>query len=313
MPSLNRRRVTSSTPCPYPVTHAKILNVLINLKNNAKSDATIKFTDKALRRISKYADLDKPEEVKRFISQMETSDNYKRNLCFAYKQYAEHYKIPFEKPAYYQEPKTIRIPTTAQLDMLIANSGRIMSIKLTLSKETGLRPIELCNLKVKDIDLTQRIIYPTTAKHGASRAIKISHSLTEMLRTHADEYKLNPTDNLFKGDSANYGKHYRLHRNKLAEKLHKPELKTIRLYDFRHYFATTLYAKTKDILLVKQQMGHKKIETTLIYTQLLNTNEEEEYTCRTATNDTEARQLIENGFTYILTTPQDLMLFKKRK
>ena len=33
--------------------------------------------------------------------------------------------------------------------------------------------------------------------------------------------------------------------------------------------ATTLYAKTRDILLVKQQMGHKKIETTLIYTQLL--------------------------------------------
>jgi len=311
MPSLNRRRVTSSTPCPIPVTHA-ILNILINLKNNAKSDYTIKFVDKALTRIDKHADLDKPEEVKKFIAQMDTSNSYKKNLCFAYKQYADYYKLQFEKPTYYQEPKTIRIPTTAQLDMLIANSGNIMTIKLTLSKETGLRPVELCRLKAKDVDLEQRIVYPTTAKHGSSRALKISQSLTEMLRSHIDTHKLNPTDKLFKGDSANYGKHYRLHRNSLAERLHKPELKTIRLYDFRHYFATTLYAKTRDILLVKQQMGHKKIETTLIYTQLLNLNEDEEYTIKSATNIKEATDLLEHGFEYIQEI-DGIRLYRKRK
>jgi len=196
--------------------------------------------------------------------------------------------------------------------MLIANSGRIMSIKLTLSKETGLRPVEVCNLKVKDIDLEQRIIYPTTAKHGSARALKISTSLTEMLRTHIDEHKLNQTAKLFKGNSDNYGKHYRLHRNKLAERLHKPELKNIRLYDFRHYFATTLYAKARDILFVKQQMGHKKIETTLVYTQLLDQNGDEEYTCKTATNIKEATSLIENGFEYI-TEIEGHKIFRKRK
>ncbi len=287
------------------------MNVLIKLKNNAKSDSTIKFVDKALRRISQFADLDNPEEVKRSIANLETADSYKRNLCFAYKQYCDYYKIVWEKPIYYQEPKAIRIPTTAQLDMLIAISGKIMSIKLSLSKETGLRPIEVCNLKVKDIDLQQRIVYPTTAKHGSARALKISNSLTEMLRTHIDKHALNPTAKLFKGDSDNYGKHYRLHRNKLAERLHKPELKNIRLYDFRHYFATTLYAKTRDILFVKQQMGHKKIETTLVYTQLLTVNDDE-WTYKTAQNVTEATQLIENGFEYI-TEIDGLKLFRKRK
>jgi hypothetical protein len=52
--------------------------VLINLKNNAKSDYTIKFVDKALRRLNKYADLDNPEQVKQFIAQMDTSDSYKK-------------------------------------------------------------------------------------------------------------------------------------------------------------------------------------------------------------------------------------------
>ena len=286
--------------------------MLINLKNNAKSDSTIKFVDKALTRISKYADLNNPQQVKRFIANLETADSYRRNLCFAYKQYCDYYQIQWEKPTYYQEPKTIRIPTTAQLDMLIANSRKIMAIKLTLSKETGLRPVELCNLKVRDIDLEQKTVYPTTAKHGSARALKISTSLQEMLRTHIDEHKLNPTDKLFKGDSSNYGKHYRLHRNKLAERLHKPELKAIRLYDFRHYFATRLYSKTRDILLVKQQMGHKKIETTLIYTQLLNTNEEEEYTCRATDKKEEVTALIENGFEYI-TELDGLKYFRKRK
>lgn len=282
------------------------------MKNNAKADCTIKFVNKALRRIDQHADLNNPQEVKQYIANMPTAKSYKRNLCFAYKLYCDYYKITWEKPIYYQESKTIRIPTTAHLDMLIANSGKVMTAKLTLSKETGLRPVEVCNLRVKDIDLERKIVYPTTAKHGASRALKISNSLREILRTHIDRYKLNPTDKLFKGNSDNYGKHYRLHRNQLAERLHKPELKNIRLYDFRHYFATQLYAKTKDILYVKQQMGHRRLETTLVYTQLLDIDEEEEYTCRTATNIKQATELIENGFEYV-TEIDGLKVFRKRK
>jgi len=282
------------------------------MKNNGKADVTIKFVSKALKRISRLADLDNPEHVKQFIANLETANSYKRGLCFAYKQYCDHYKIEWERPVYYQEPKAIRIPTTTHIEMLIANSGKVMTAKLTLSKETGLRPVEVCNLKVKDIDLEQKTVYPTTAKHGAPRILKISNSLTEILRTHIDRYKLNPNDKLFKGNSENYGKHYRLHRNKLAERLHKPELKNIRLYDFRHYFATRLYAKTKDILYVKQQMGHRKIETTLIYTQLLTINEEEEYTCKIAQNVKQATELIENGFEYV-TEIDGLKLFRKRK
>ena len=282
------------------------------MKNNAKADCTIKFVDKALRRIDKFADLANPKQVKQFIANLEASNSYKKNLCFAYKQYCDHYKIQWEKPTYYQEPKTIRLPTTAQIDMLIANSGKVMIVKLTLSKETGLRPVEVCNLKAKDIDLEQKIVYPTTAKHGAPRALKISNSLQEMLRTYIDKNKLNPNDKLFKGDSENYGKHYRLHRNQLADRLHKPELKSIRLYDFRHYFATRLYAKTRDILFVKQQMGHRKIETTLVYTQLLKINEDEEYTCKAVDNKEDAMKLIENGFQYVMEV-DGYKILRKRK
>jgi integrase len=242
---------------------------------------------------------------------MNVSSGYKRNLCIAYNKYCKYYKISWNMPTYHPESKGIKIPTKEKIEMLIASAKKPTSIKLQISKETGLRPIELCNLRVKDLDLEQRLIYPTTAKNGASKILKISNSLKETLQEHIDTHKLNPDNKLFKGNSEDYGKHYRAMRNALADKLHDPTIKRIRLYDLRHYFATTLYAKTRDILLVKQQMGHKKIETTLIYTQLLNLNDDE-WTVKTATNVKEATELLEAGFEYI----QDIdgiKLYRKRK
>ena len=43
-------------------------------------------------------------------------------------------------------------------------------------------------------------------------------------------------------------------------------------------------------------MGHNNINTTLIYTQLLNLNDPDEWTCKTAKNIEEATKLIETGF-----------------
>jgi integrase len=281
------------------------------MKNNGRSEYSIEFVDKSLTYISKHANLNEPEQVKQFIANLQTTNGYKRNLCIAYNKYCKYCQIEWQMPLYKTEEKTIKIPTSEKLEMLIASSGRILSIKLTISKETGLRPIELHNLKVKDIDLDQKIIYPTTAKHGSGRRLKISNNLQATLQNYINMNKLDLNDKLFKDTAENYGKHYRLMRNSLAKKLNDPSFKTIRLYDFRHYYATMLYAKTRDILFVKQCMGHKEIETTLIYTQLLNLNEDE-WTCQTANNIKDATTLIEAGFEYV-TEIDETKLFKKRK
>ena len=196
--------------------------------------------------------------------------------------------------------------------MLIANARKNLAVKLKISMETGLRPIELMRLKVKDINLDTKTIRPSTAKNGNPRILKISHNTNEMLKAYIIKHNRSPTDEIFKGNADNYGKQYRQMRNNLATKPQNPTIRNIRLYDLRHYYATKLYAKTRDILYVKQQLGHKKIETTLIYTQLIHYNEEEEYTCKTANNIKEATQLIENCFEYI-TEIDGLKLFRKRK
>ena len=59
-------------------------------------------------------------------------------------------------------------------------------------------------------------------------------------------------------------------------------------------------------------MGHKKIETTLVYTQLVQFNEDDEFYSATANNVSEAAKLIEQGFDYVCDIDA-VKLFRKRK
>jgi len=60
-------------------------------------------------------------------------------------------------------------------------------------------------------------------------------------------------------------------------------------------------------------LGHRNIKNTLVYTQLAKFSEKDEFVCKVATNAKEAKKLVESGFQYVCTTPEGLMLFRKRK
>ena len=62
-----------------------------------------------------------------------------------------------------------------------------------------------------------------------------------------------------------------------------------------------------------RQLGHREIRNTLIYTHLVEDVEAEDFHFSTAKDDKEAQPLIEQGFNYVATTPQGVMLFRKRK
>ena len=83
------------------------------------------------------------------------------------------------------------------------------------------------------------------------------------------------------------------------------------MHALRHHYATMAYRRTKNMLSVEQQLGHKKPETTLIYTQFVSF-EEEEYTCKVAKVIEEATSLIEAGFEYV-TDMDNIKLFKRRQ
>jgi len=71
------------------------------------------------------------------------------------------------------------------------------------------------------------------------------------------------------------------------------------------------YQKTKNILHVMDLLGHRNIESTLVYTHLIHF-EGDEYHSAVAKSVEEARKLLETGFEYVC-QKDDIMLFRKRK
>ncbi len=71
------------------------------------------------------------------------------------------------------------------------------------------------------------------------------------------------------------------------------------------------YHRTKDILHVMQLLGHKNINNTLIYTQVINF-ESDEFHIRVAKNLGEDKELVEAGFEYV-TERDGAKIYRKRK
>ncbi|MCD6443877.1 site-specific integrase, partial [Candidatus Bathyarchaeota archaeon] len=102
----------------------------------------------------------------------------------------------------------------------------------------------------------------------------------------------------------------------LAAKLNNPRLLKITFHTFRHWKATMEYHRTRDILYVKELLGHKRIENTMVYIDIeraLFKTANDEFIVKAARSDKEAMELLEVGFEYVTTTPSGTMLFRKRK
>lgn len=135
---------------------------------------------------------------------------------------------------------------------------------------TGIRLSELVNLDIDDVDLDGKHIR-IMGKGGVPQVKFLKSSLRTLLRGYLKERaKQSPTSirALFlstRGD--------RICNRQVAQRLScwltKAGIKRqITPHGLRHTFATHLYAKTSDLLLVKRALGHRDISTTEIYTHL---------------------------------------------
>ena len=95
--------------------------------------------------------------------------------------------------------------------------------------------------------------------------------------------------------------------------LQNPRLLQMKFHTFRLFKATMEYNKTKDILHVEQLLGHRNLNSTLTYTQLVNFDSEE-YTVRRVKTAKEEDELIQAGFEYVRYDDKDeCAIYRKRK
>jgi integrase len=109
---------------------------------------------------------------------------------------------------------------------------------------------------------------------------------------------------------------YRNTRKSLSHKLQNPRLLRISLHTFRHWKATSLYHQTKNILLVKEFLGHANLDNTLLYIQIeqaiFGLNSDDEFIVNATNNKEEIKKLLSVGFEYVC-QKDDLLYFRKRK
>jgi len=292
----------------------EIVDFIWYLKKQGKySEATIKSRVKLLTYLYKKhgVDLHDPEAVKTVLASNEKWNNgYKQNFVTAYDRFAEMLKIEWTPPFYEHKKSLPFVPLEKEVDALIAGCGKKVGTCLLALKETGFRIGELWNCKWTDLDEENFTLKCIAEKHGNPRQIKISARLMSRLLMLP---KTN--DYIFgHGNLAAFRWRYDQQKSNLALKLQNPRLKQVKFHSLRHFKATKEYAMTRNILHVKQLLGHRDINSTLVYTHLVPFDDEaENYHHATAKDDKEAGELIEQAWQYVLTTPQGVMMFRKAK
>ncbi|PMB74218.1 hypothetical protein C0199_00595 [Candidatus Bathyarchaeota archaeon] len=266
---------------------------------------------RALKKMSRHCNLLNPNDVLMYIAKLNVSESYKANLCDFYKHFADHNNIPFVKPKYRRDHKLPYVPTQEEINIFIAHSKPKYALIYSILRDTGIRPIELSRITLKDIDIENGVLNIYSAKNGIPRKVKVKPSTLAMLKEYIKQNNFDLEDKLFPSSDKISNTFCRL-RYELARKLKNPNLKRIKLYSFRHYYATTLYHETKDLLLTKEMLGHRNINNTIIYTHLVKLDTEDKYYSATAKTVEEARKLIEEGFEYVCDM-DGVKIFRKRK
>lgn len=124
--------------------------------------------------------------------------------------------------------------------------------------QTGMRKGEILNLQWYQIDFEYGFIEILQSKSGKARKIPLSTSLKNILEQIPKESTyvfINPLTN----------KPYTDIHNSFNTVLKEANINNFRFHDLRHTVATRLVEKGIDLVVVKEILGHSKIDTTMRY------------------------------------------------
>jgi len=286
-------------------THAdakgRLVEFLWYMKKQGYAQSTMRSRVKLLKRlITLGANLYDAEDVKMVIAEQSWCPGRKSNACDAYATFLRMIGGTWDKPVYKSIPKLPFIPQESEIDQLIAACSPRIAAFLQLLKETGMRPGEAWQLAWTDLDTVTRTLRVTPKKGSNPRIFHISAKLAAMLgslpRAYGDRVFATPPMRL---------RHHRgsfaAQRKRIAHKLKNPRIQRIMFKTFRHWKGTMEYHRTKDILHVKQVLGHVNIKNTLIYITLAKElfKDLQEYVSKVAHNVKEACELVDVGFEFV--------------
>jgi site-specific recombinase XerD len=190
------------------------------------------------------------------------------------------FNTTLEQPDAMKRMSFVRVPCKLPTVLSIEEVTRVLKaapIKyraaLSVAYATGLRASEIVALKVTDIDRERMLIHVEQGKGGKDRNAILSPKLHQLLR-HWWRYahrqgKMLPGGWLFPGGNPLNPLSTRQLNRACHAAVNLAALdKRVAMHTFRHSFATHLLEQGVDIRVIQVLLGHKKLETTALYSQV---------------------------------------------
>lgn len=264
--------------------YLKVYREMISLRG--LTDHTLKSYSTYIRSYLDYLQtilLKQPEDVSwdelrdyiRWIQKERSLSDRTVNACISQLRFFTLYvlhkpwdptQIPFRKFDSYLP----FVPTRKEAELFISTLPDLKpKAMVSLMYSAGLRVGEVCRLRYCDIERKNMRIHIAHSKNRSDRYAILSQKALDILTQYWFEYS-RPTGWLFPKqtdpsrpiDPFYICRHMRAHEDFLGWE-HR-----ITSHSFRHAFGTHLYENGTDLLTIKDLMGHKSLNSTLIYIHL---------------------------------------------
>jgi integrase/recombinase XerD len=168
-----------------------------------------------------------------------------------------------------KQPK--RLPVVLSLDEVARFFAAVLGVKhraiLMTAYAAGLRLSEVIGLRVEDIDSKRMVIRVRQAKGRRDRYVMLSPRLLTLLREYWKVAR--PSVWLFPGDVPGHPITGGTVHKICIQAARAADLgKHVTVHTLRHSFATHLLEAGTDIRTIQVLLGHRKLETTAIYTHV---------------------------------------------
>jgi len=213
-------------------------------------------------------------------------------------------------PVVLSKAEILRLLEAAEEESRRGGLAKTYALMLRVMYASGLRVMECVRLRVKDVDFDNGYVVVRHGKGNKDRRVPLARRLMEPLREHLAEIRvmyeedraaeldgvfmpgafekkapgagkewtwfwLFPSLKLSVDPRANRVRRHHVHENGVQRAMKRLSEqaridKRVTCHVLRHSFATHLLEKGRDIRTVQELLGHESVQTTMIYTHVLN-------------------------------------------
>ena len=208
------------------------------------------------------------EQLNQYVHELYSSDksySHKTNTALGLERWAEYQECPI-KFGRQRKPRQIvkDTLTEAEVTKLIfsANGVRNKAV-IALLAYSGCRNKELCNIQVSDFDANRNTIRIIKGKGMREGLVNISPSCSGILSEYVRLYQ--PSDFLFNTQQGKQMTMWAVRKLIKVTAQRAGIMKRVYPHLLRHTLAANLLLRGANIVLIKQQLRHCHLETTLCY------------------------------------------------